>query len=113
MTHQTQPLVAAPRPNRPIPDTTGQVKTKARRAAGRTTLMLTFSPSEASAMRELCQALRFANGKLPSMALVARRSLEVYRAWTDEVLRGPAGPEGERRALTRLASFGAQKRVAA
>jgi hypothetical protein len=105
----SEPLTRAAKPT---PDTTGQVKTKARpQALGRTSLVLTFSPSEAVALRALSESLRFPNGKSPSMALLARRGLEVYRAGLSQALRRSDGVATEHRALARLASGGAQQRT--
>lgn len=112
MTRQINPT-APPRAPKRIPDTTGQAKSAPTRAAGRTTLVLTFSPSEADTLRRLCESLKFANGKTPSMALVARRSLAVYRTWASEFVERPAVADAEKRALTKLASVSAQKRVPA
>ena len=98
------------RPARPTPDITGTVKTKARpQERGRSSLVLSFKPHEATALRALCGSLQFPNGKTPSMSLIARRSLEVYGAFVEAVLSRPAGRDKERSALTRLASDGAQK----
>ena len=88
-----------PRPIRRSPDTsTGKVVTRQVKAYDRTTLVLSYTTPDANALRALVDSMHLKAGKKPSLSVLARRALEVYR----RLLARPGVLASEIEALNRL-----------
>lgn len=85
MTNQTRPIRC------PGGTTTAAVLTKRVRAYDRSTLVLSYSSADAQELRALAQAIRLKQDKRPTLSLLARRSLHLYR----EALMRPGAMESE------------------
>jgi hypothetical protein len=85
MTTQTRPIRCPPE------TVTASVLTKRIRYYDRTSLALTFPAADAKSLRELAQAIRLKQDKRPTLSLLARRGLNLYR----EALMRPGVMESE------------------
>jgi len=63
----------------------GRLRTKRIRAPNRTAVVLTFEDRDTVALRAACASLRPEDGREPSLSLVARRALGVYRDYLARV----------------------------
>lgn len=85
------------RPVRRPPDTsTGAVLTRRVKALDRTTLVLSYTPTDANSLRMLCQSIRLKGDKRPTLSVIARRALATY------LDRLPGHWESEVAALNRM-----------
>lgn len=73
MTTETRPIRCPPE------TTTATVLTRRVRAYDRSTLVLSYSSADAKELRALVQAIRLKQGKRPTLSLLARRGLNLYR----------------------------------
>ena len=76
-------------------DNSGKALTKYLKARDKTTLVLTYTHGDVTALRALVASIHMKQGTAPSMSLFARRSLQVYR----EHLQRPGAMEAETAAL--------------
>ena len=83
----------------PFTDNTGKVMTKRIQARDRTTVLLTYSASDANALRMLAQTIQLRGDRKPSLSLLARRAMTIYRALLDS---SPAAFDAEVRALDKM-----------
>ncbi len=80
------PMTPTRRPLRRSPDTaSGKVMTKRVGAYDRTTLVLSYTASDALALRALAQSIVLKGNKKATLSLIARRALRLYR----DALRSP------------------------
>ena len=79
-------------------DNTGKVLSRRIQARDRTTVLLTYSASDANALRMLAQSITLKAGKRPSLSLFARRALQVYGSYLDD----PRNAATETAALNRM-----------
>lgn len=81
------------------------LRTKRIRAPNRTTLTLTFEDQDTEALRVACIALRPKDGRVPSLSLVARRALTLYREHLQRLRWAHQGSLAEEAAeISRMAS---------
>jgi hypothetical protein len=85
MTNQARPVRC------PGGTTTAAVLTKRVRAYDRSTLVLSYSSADAKELRALAEAIRLKQDKRPTLSLLARRGLHLYR----EALKRPGVMESE------------------
>ena len=64
--------------NRPQSLSTGKTFAKRVQARDRTTVLLTYSTSDANAMRALVGSIRLRKDKKPSLSLIARRAMAFW-----------------------------------
>jgi predicted N-acetyltransferase YhbS len=83
------------------PDNTGKVHTKYIRAADGTAVTLNYRPQEAKALRAFVQSIRLRGDKVPSLSLIARRSMQVYMT---HIQFSPSTLAAEVEALERIAT---------
>jgi hypothetical protein len=76
----------------------GMVLTQYIKARDKSTLVLSYTHGDAAALRALVASIHLKNGTRASMALVARRSLQLYR----ELLQRPDAMASETEALNRM-----------
>ena len=81
-------------------DNSGKALTKYLKARDKTTLVLTYTHGDVAALRALVASIHMKRGTAPSMALVARRSLQVYRQY----LQRPGAMEAETAALNGMST---------
>lgn len=87
-----------PTHTRATADNSGKALTKYLKARDKTTLVLTYTHGDVAALRAVVASIHMKQGTAPSMALFARRSLQVYR----EFLQRPGALEAETQALNRM-----------
>ena len=68
-------------------DNTGRMMTLRVKAADRTSVMLTYSTTDANAIRAFVHSIRLKGTKAPSQSLIARRSLQVYLLRLEQLRR--------------------------
>jgi hypothetical protein len=91
------------RPTRCIANNTGRRMSKRLRAFDRSTVVLSYRPHEAEALRALAASISLNGDASPSLSLLSRRALQIYCA---HVLRlkqhDPSGFDSEVTALESL-----------
>ena len=68
------------RPPRCIADNTGKLMSKRIKAYDRSTVVLSYRPHEANALRLLAQTIKLKGDDKPSLSLLSRRALVLYVA---------------------------------
>lgn len=63
---------------RPPVDITGKILTKRVRAKNRSTLILSYTASDAQALRDFAKTIHLRGDRIPPLSLLARRALQVY-----------------------------------
>ena len=81
-------------------DNSGKTLAKYIKARDKTTLVLTYTHGDGASLRALVASINMKQGTAPSMALFARRSLQVYR----EHLQRPGAIEAETAALNGMST---------
>ena len=71
-------------------DNTGKLMTKRIQSRDRTTLILTYSTSDANALRAMTQTLRLKGDRKASLSLLARRAMARYLAHVELLQSRPA-----------------------
>ena len=79
-------------------DNAGKVLTRRIQAHDRTTVLLTYSTSDANELRRLAQSITLKAGKKPSLSLFARRALQIYGRY----LQDSTNAANETAALNRM-----------
>lgn len=92
MNTQTRPVRCPPETN------TATVLTKRVRTYDRSTLVLNYPTADAKDLRALAQAIRLKQDKRPTLSLLARRGLTLYR----EALKRPGMLESEIKVLNEM-----------
>lgn len=92
MTTSTTAPQGIPSPN------TGKMMTKRIQDRDRTTVILTYSRTDANDLRMLAQSVILKAGKKPSLSLFARRALQVYGSY----LRDASNAANETAVLNRM-----------
>lgn len=79
-------------------DNTGKLMTRRIQARDRTTVLLTYSATDANELRMMAQSVTLKAGKKPSLSLFARRALQVYGSY----LRDSGNAANETAVLDRM-----------
>jgi hypothetical protein len=82
-------------------DNNGKVLTRRIQSHDRTTVLLTYSTTDANELRRLAQSITLKAGKRPSLSLFARRALQVYSAY----LQSPTNAESETAVLNHMVTL--------
>ena len=69
-------------------DNSGKMMTRRIQARDRTSVMLTYSTTDAFELRKMVQSIRLKGDKKPSLSLIARRSLQLYGRHLEQVKAG-------------------------
>ena len=59
-------------------ENTGKLMTRYIKAHNRTTVVLSYSTTDAHALRMMAQSITLKEGKKPSLSLLSRRALQIY-----------------------------------
>lgn len=79
-------------------DNTGKLMTARIKGHDQCTLLLKYTKSDTLALRALVASIHLKQGKAPTMSLIARRSLQLYR----DLLKGPDAMKSEIEAMNQM-----------